>query len=53
MVTEITNQIGVIIMSEYSGTTNWEPLREAYSKKTKPKIKKKRKSNVRLRKNRC
>ena len=37
-------------MSEYSGTTNWEPLREAYSKKTKTK--KKRKSNVRLRKKR-
>ena len=40
-------------MSEYSGVTDWEPLKKAYSKKTKPKIKKKRKSNVRLRKNRC
>ena len=37
-------------MSEYSGTTNWKPLLEAYSKKTKTK--KKRKLNVRLRKKR-
>ena len=37
-------------MSEYSGVTDWKPLIEAYSKKTKTK--KKRKSNVRLRKKR-
>ena len=38
-------------MSEYSGVTDWEPLKKAYSKKTKPKTKKKWKLNVRLRKN--
>jgi len=35
-------------MSEYSGVTNWEPLRKAYFIKTKTKNK--RSSNVRLRK---
>ena len=35
----------------YAGCTDWEPLKKAYSKKTKPKTKKKRKLNVRLRKN--
>jgi len=49
MVTRFTIKIGVS-MSEYSGTTNWKPLIEAYSKKTKTK--KKRKSNARLRKKR-
>ena len=34
MVTRFTIKIGVS-MSEYSGTTNWKPLIEAYSKKTK------------------
>jgi len=35
-------------MSEYSGVTNWEPLREAYKRKPKKsnRLKKKKKKNL-------